>query len=106
MARIGRESAPAGGARALIFVPRSLTWDTGIPAMGPFDAPPETVMRVLRENRITHVVLGDVGVYSDSPEVTRSIERVVTAHPDAFTRVWANPSFAIYRLAPPDVVAR
>lgn len=37
--------------------PRSLAWETGVPAMGPFSAPPDKALEELRRKGITHVIV-------------------------------------------------
>jgi hypothetical protein len=80
--------------RALFVNPRVLTWETGIPAMGFFLASPDSTLAELRAQRITHVVVGDVG--TDGMRA-RSVARAVTEHQDAFRAVFAEGVFTVLR---------
>jgi len=85
------------GVRAMIFEPRALAWATRIPAMGLVGAPPDTVIAELCRKRITHVVVGDLGIL---PWLTDSVRATVAIHPLAFTETYRNPSFVIHRFVP------
>jgi hypothetical protein len=87
-----------GGAtrvRAVFFNPRRFTLATGIPAMGAFEGDDGAWSQELRAQRITHVVLGDLGV---GPKGDRSLRAFVAGHPAAFEREYANASFEVLRL--------
>jgi len=81
-------------ARVVYFKPRTLTWHTRIPAMGTFVAPPAEWLEELRRQRITHVVVGDLGAF---PEKDRALRAVVEGHPELFREEYRNPGFAVYR---------
>jgi hypothetical protein len=79
--------------RALFVNPRVLTWRTGIPAMGFFLASPDTTVAELRDRRITHVVVGDVG----TDELRDgAIRRAVASRPDAFRPLFTEGVFTVY----------
>jgi hypothetical protein len=80
--------------RTLFVNPRVLTWETGVPAMGFFLASPDSTLAELRAQRITHVVVGDVG--TDGMR-SRSIARAVTERPDAFRAMFAEGVFTVLR---------
>ena len=79
--------------RAAFVNPRVLTWETGVPAMGFFRASPETTLAEFREKRITHVVVGDLDT---DPLRAASIQRAVTARPEAFRRLLSEGVFTVY----------
>ena len=83
-------SAPA---RVAFVNPRVLTWRTGIPAMGFFEASPDSTLRELRAKRITHVVLGDLDT---DPKHFKSVQAAVAARPDAFRPLFAEGAFTVY----------
>jgi hypothetical protein len=82
--------------RALFFKPRTLTWLTRIPAMGPFVAPPELVLDELDRQHITHVVLGDLGV---NPERQASMRGALESEPASLRLYFENRSFRLYAFA-------
>lgn len=86
-----RSSAPV---RAVFVNPRVLTWETGVPAMGFFDASPDATLAEFRAHGITHVVVGDVGT---DPMHAASIARAVTERPGAFRSVFAEGAFTVFR---------
>jgi hypothetical protein len=80
-------------ARVAFVNPRVLTWETGIPAMGFFEASPDSTLAELRAKRITHVVLGDLDT---DPRHFKSMQAAVAARPDAFRRLFAEGAFTVY----------
>lgn len=92
--RVLRTEHDRSPVRALFVNPRVLTWETGVPAMGFFLASPESTLAELRAQRITHVVVGDVG--TDNVRAP-SIARAVTERPDAFRGVFAEGVFTVLR---------
>jgi hypothetical protein len=87
------EANRASPARVSFVNPRVLTWETGIPAMGPFEASPDSTLAELRRHRITHVVVGDLNI---DPKHAQSVQDAVAARPDAFRRVFAEGVFTVY----------
>ena len=82
----------------VVFVnPRVLTLETGIPAMGTFNAGSvDAGMEELRRKRITHIVLGDDWGFEFRQ---RGILMLLAACADSFQVEYRNPSFVVYRLA-------
>lgn len=83
----------SGTVRAVFINPRVLTWETGVPAMGFFNAPVDTTLAEFRAKRITHVVLGDFGL---DPWRARSIRAAVASRPRAFHRLYEAGGFTVY----------
>jgi hypothetical protein len=81
--------------RATFFNPRVLTWQTDIPAMGIFDAPPDEVLSELCSKGITHVILGDVRPVEGKDLAFRA---TVETFRDSFTLELSNGSFEVWRL--------
>ena len=90
----------ASGARLFTIKPRVFTLETGVPAMALFGAPPARVVRELCEQGMTHVVVGDVGLF---PAETALLSAAVEATPLAFREEYRNPSFTLMRF---DAVAQ
>jgi hypothetical protein len=88
--RAARDTTPV---RAVFVNPRVLTWETGVPAMGFFIAPPDTTLAELRARHITHVVVGDFDI---DPPRAQSIAAAVAARPSAFRRLYAEGPFTVY----------
>jgi hypothetical protein len=74
--------------------PRVLTLETDIPAMVHFHATPARTVAELREKRITHVIVGDLG---DQPPVSERMRATLAAYPEAFVEEYRNPTFVVYR---------
>ena len=89
------EMASRQPVRAVFFKPRTLTWLTRIPAMGPFVAPPPIVLEELEAKRITHLVMGDLGV---NPERQASMRRALDQAPGSFRPCFENGSFQVFEL--------
>jgi hypothetical protein len=87
------EANRAAPARVAFVNPRVLTWETGIPAMGFFEASPDATLAEFRAKRITHVVIGDLNM---DPKHFRSVQAAVAARPDAFRRLFAEGVFTVY----------
>lgn len=83
--------------RVMVFRARILVLETGIPAMALIWGTPETIVRELCASRITYVVGGDLGTH---PRDTRNLLHTVKAYPDAFSEVYRNPSFTVWRFGP------
>ena len=88
--RAARDTATV---RAVFVNPRVLTWETGVPAMGFFNAPPDTTLAEFRARRITHVVVGDLDI---DGRRARSIAAAVAARPSAFRRLYSEGPFTVY----------
>ena len=88
-------------ARATVRVgfskPRTLSWETGVPAMPLFTARPEIVFDELRRQRITHVAVGSLGL---RPEIATFWRGLVVDHPERFVVEFTNQDFDLYRLVP------
>lgn len=88
--------------RVLFMNPRVLTWETGIPAMGFFRASADTTIAELRDRRITHVVVGDLGTDKSRAE---SIRAAVVARPELFRPLFTEGAFTVYAFALPRAAA-
>jgi hypothetical protein len=87
----------------VVFVnPHVLTWETGVDAMPTFAATTPQVMAELRRRRITHVVVGDLGV---APKLDSAMRRAVTDSSQAFSPVYRDSVFQLLALVAPDSVA-
>ncbi len=98
-----KESASGGQVRAVFPKPRALAWETGIPAMPlPKAFPPDSVVLVLRQHCITHVVLANASQHRRVKAVFESAR----VRPDAFGIALKNETFTVYELraAGPDEV--
>ena len=84
----------ASGARLLTIKPHVFTLETGVPAMTLFGAPPARVVRELCEQGITHVVVGDLGLF---PGETALLRAALEATPLAFREEYRNASFSLMR---------
>jgi hypothetical protein len=85
-----------GPVRAAFFKPRVLTWKTRVPAMGTFVGEPAEIWGELARLRITHVVVGDLGI---SPEKDAALRRALAAAPAGrVTSVYENESFEVFRI--------
>jgi hypothetical protein len=91
-----RQTGSPQSLRVVFSNPRVLTWETGIPSMGLFEATPDAAIAELRRKGITHVILGDLG---ESPSTERAMAAVVATHPELFDPVYTNASFRMYRFA-------
>ncbi|MBW2543648.1 MAG: hypothetical protein JRF15_16325 [Deltaproteobacteria bacterium] len=83
--------------RVAFAKPRVLSWETRIPAMGTFPADPEAILAELRRNRITHVVLGGIGIRG----ANRAFHAAIRRNPEAFHLQFRNQHFSVYRFAEP-----
>jgi hypothetical protein len=82
--------------RWLLFNPRLLTLETGVPAMSTFCAQPDVILDELRRHGITHVVLG--APVADRRET--DVRATVASRPSEFTPEFRNPTFTVYRFVP------
>jgi hypothetical protein len=96
VASLRRAGGPAT-VRVAFFSPRSLTWHTRIPAMGPFIAAPDDVVMELRRLRITHVVTGSFG---EVERASGALTQAVATRPDAFESVENLGTLHLYRVRP------
>lgn len=88
-----REDGGTGRVRVVVFAPRVVAWEDGLTTMSMFDAPPDEMLRVLREHGITHVVSGDAGTYAIG---AAGIPRLVESRPGSFRELYRNDSFRVY----------
>lgn len=89
---------PERDSMRMVFVrARVLTIETGVPAMGVFQAPDSVIESELRRARITHVIVGDARIGLAG---AASLASTVASRPALFTREYANGSFAVYRFHP------
>jgi len=95
--RVVEDANARSGMRVAFSKPRTLSWETGIPAMSLIVARPEIVFEELRRQRITHVVVGSLGL---QPWISDFWRRFVADHPDRFQVEFENPDFSLYRLVP------
>jgi hypothetical protein len=93
IAHLPRSPAP----RVVFMNPHVLTWRTGVAAMPTFCATTPEAMAELRRNRITHVVVGDLGV---APGLDRVLRRMVADSAQAFTPVYGDSVFTLLALRP------
>jgi hypothetical protein len=83
--------------RVAFCKPRTLSWETGVPAMPLFIAPPDVALAELRAKGITHVVIDDLGV---APPRAAAFRRLVEAWPDRFSLELQAGAFTVYRFHP------
>lgn len=93
-----RDLAKREHVRVVFVNPRVLTWETGVPAMGTFNAPPDKTLREIESKRITHVVVGDLGL---APAYDSSLRRTIANAPNRFSLVFQDSAFAMYHLLAP-----
>ena len=89
-----RPLARAPEARVLSFKPRIITLETGVAAMPIFGAAPDSVVRELCARAISHMVVGDLGIF---PRETEQLRAATAAFPAAFREVYGNASFTLWR---------
>lgn len=91
-------TAPDRASMRVVFIsPRVMTLETGVPAMGIFNAPDSIVLNEYQRVGITHLIGGDAG--TGHPAWAR-VDALVQANPTLFVPVHRNPSFTVYRLPP------
>lgn len=83
--------------RALTHVPRKFTWNTNIPAMGPFEADPRETLAELCRRRISHLILVNFDVRSLDLE---AIRETVALRPAYFREIFRNPHGAVFQYLP------
>ena len=89
---------PRSPATRVVFTnPRVLTWKTGVPAMGAFETSTPNTMAELRRNRISHVVLGDLGA---NPRLDSAMRRTVADSASTFSMVYRDSVFTMLALLP------
>ena len=93
VAALPRSPAP----RVVFTNPRVLTWKTGVPAMGTFETSTPNTMAELRRNRISHVVLGDLGT---NPRLDSAMRRTVADSASAFSVIYRDSVFTMLALLP------
>lgn len=86
---------------AVFYLPRSFSWNSGVPTMSLFSAPSnEAVLREMDEKGATHVVLGILG----SPDHLAGLERwtaTIASYPERFALVLENADFSVYEVQGP-----
>ena len=95
-----RATARDDSLRLVFMNPRVMVLETGVRTMPLFrtDSTSKSI-RVLENARITHIVIGDLGML---PHANEAMQRMVRESPARFQLVYENPSFRLYRfLAPP-----
>lgn len=92
-----RRLPAARSPRVMVFRPRILALETGIPAMALVKGEPDIIIRELCALGITHVVLGDLGSH---PVEMADVRRAVASYPGAFTEEFRNRSFDVVRFDP------
>ena len=95
--RVVEDANARSGMRVAFSKPRTLSWETGVPAMPLIVARPEMIFEELGRQRITHVVMGSLGL---QPWRTDFWRRFVADHPNRFQLEFRNPGFSLYRLVP------
>jgi hypothetical protein len=80
--------------RVVFMNPRVVSWETGVHAMAPIPGEPEAIVTELRQRRITHVVVGSLGL---QPVATAAMQRAVDERGSLFEAEFANGSFELYR---------
>lgn len=91
---------PRTPAPRVVFVnPHVLTWETGVAAMPTFNTTTSEAMAELRRKRITHVVVGSLGVALKSE---RALRRAVADSAQAFSLVYRDSVFQLLALRAPD----
>jgi len=83
--------------RAMMPNPRDAARLPGVSAMSVPPVKPDSLLREADAYRITHAVVGSLGV---DLTADRAVLRAVRAHPERFRRVYANQQFTVYRLMP------
>ena len=78
-----RQSRPDNSTRLVFVNARVMAWQTGVHTMPLFSGTPAQIVAELRRHRITHVVVGDVGILSPS---NAQLETTVRALPVMVTR--------------------
>jgi hypothetical protein len=92
-----RETSAREPIRVLFMNPRVLTLETGVPAMGPVFAAPDRVLVELSDKKITHAIIGDLGLPSLAHQ---AVSAAVRDRPEHFEPVYENNSFRVYRVVP------
>jgi hypothetical protein len=92
--RTMRETRPV---RAMFSNPRVLVLETGVPAMASLEEGDSLTFQELKRARITHVVVGDLGL---QPHLQARIDQFIRRHPEAFTEVYKNASFEMWEYKP------
>ena len=91
-----RPLAATSGTAVLSFKPHVLTLETGVAAMSIFGAPPERTVREFCEKGISHVVVGDMGLF---PLETALLRATIASLPATFREEYRNASFSLWRFA-------
>lgn len=84
----------ATGARVNSFKAHVITLETGVPAMSLLRGPPAAIIGELCAKRITHVIVGDFGIF---PNETEQLRQTIATYPDRFREEYRNDSFSLWR---------
>jgi hypothetical protein len=84
-----REMKQNESLRVTFVKPRSLAWETGVPAMGPFTAPVDRSIKELQRKGITHIIV--------VTKVKEGLAGLPTARPDLFRLEYRGNQYSIYR---------
>jgi hypothetical protein len=89
-----RPLAASPGTRLNTFKPHVVTLETGVPAMPILQAAPDRIVGEFCARRITHVVVGSLGLFDKETEQMR---RAIAEFPAMFREVFRNASFGLWR---------
>lgn len=92
---LAREAAGQERLRVLFFSPRVMTWEDGYVTLAPFAARTPELLSVLRDLRISHVVIGDAGTGVPGMAELRT---AVSEESAQFRDVFTNGSFRVLAL--------
>jgi hypothetical protein len=84
-----REMKQHESLRVTFVKPRSLAWETGVPAMGPFTAPVDRSIKELQRKGITHIIVVS--------KVKEGLAGLPAARPDLFRLEYRGNQYSIYR---------
>ena len=84
--------------RVATFKPRIISLESGVAAMPLLLGAPAVILRELCERSITHVVVGDLGIF---PLESDQLRKTVAMYPSAFREAYRNASFTLLRFEPP-----
>jgi hypothetical protein len=85
----------ADSVRVSFYSPRLLTWETRVPAMGGFTAPPDETVAELRAHSVDYLIIGS---YGQMPAQDTSFRVAVSTRPEAFSIVRRFGPLSVYRV--------
>jgi hypothetical protein len=91
---------PSRPARAVFMNPRVMALESDVPSMGLPRLPPAALLAELDRGRITHVIVGDLGMF---PRQHAALAAAVAAYPRRFELIYENATFQVYRVRPASV---